>query len=241
MCTVSYIPFVQNNNFILTSNRDEKDFRPAIAPATYEIEDVLICYPKDSKAGGSWIVMNNMGRICCLLNGAFEAHQKQDFHTVSRGKIPIELASSFLEAQEYFKGKDLSCVEPFTLITIDMNKNKIKDFSEFIWDGEKKHFRELDNKYPYIWSSVTLYSKEDRDQRIKWFNQFLLNTMENVSPEKVLAFHSGIHTTDQAINVVMERVGGLKTVSITQVIPNGNYLLMKYSDLIKNTFHELEL
>ena len=81
MCTVSYIPLGQNKDFILTSNRDEKVFRPAIAPAIHKTGDIHICYPKDSKAGGSWIAMNNRGRICCLLNGAFEAHLKQDFHT----------------------------------------------------------------------------------------------------------------------------------------------------------------
>lgn len=241
MCTVTYIPLGRNNNFILTSNRDEKVFRPAIAPAIYETGDVRICYPKDSKAGGSWIAMNNRGRVCCLLNGAFEAHQKQDFHTLSRGEIPLELASSLLEAQEYFIGKDLSGVQPFTLVTIDLDISQIKDFSEFIWDGDTKHFRELDHKKPYIWSSVTLYSKENRNLRKEWFNRFLLNAADAISSEKVFEFHSGTHTTDREINVVMEREGGLQTLSITQIVPDGNHLTMKYSDLIENTFSEIKL
>ena len=241
MCTVSYIPFDQPGDFILTSNRDEEVFRPAIAPMIYDSGGVNICYPKDSKAGGSWIAMNNTGRICCLLNGAIEPHDKQAFHTLSRGEIPIELATSHLEPQEYFIRKDLSCVEPFTLITIDQNKSRNKSFSEFIWDGEAKHFRGLDHKHPYIWSSATLYTKENREQRKEWFNGFLLKTADEISEKNILAFHSGTHSNDKAINVVMEREGGLKTVSITQVVSNGDSLSMKYSDLIENTFSEVIL
>ncbi len=240
MCTVSYIPAGQNN-FILTSNRDEKVFRPANAPAIFDTGVGRICYPKDSKAGGSWIAMNNKGRICCLLNGAIEPHQKQDFHTSSRGKIPIELASSSLEAEEYFLSKDLSCVEPFTLLTIDRKENNDTVFSEFIWDGDEKHFRELDHTHPYIWSSVTLYSKDDRELRKEWFSRFITKNRETISAKNALAFHSGTHSTDPAINVVMEREGGLRTVSITQVVPDGEHLNMNYSDLIENTFSEVKL
>ena len=241
MCTVSYIPFDRNGDFILTSNRDEKVFRPAIAPMIYDTRGVSICYPKDSLAGGSWIAMNNMGRLCCLLNGANEAHEKKAFHTVSRGEIPIELASSPLDAQEYFLRKDLTCVEPFTLICIDQKKSGNKSFSEFIWNGKEKHFRRLDHKNPYIWSSATLYSKENRELRKEWFKGFLLETGGKISDKNVLAFHSGTHSKNKAINVVMEREGGLKTVSITQVISNGDALSTKYSDLIENSLSEVTL
>lgn len=240
MCTVSYIP-TGPNNFILTSNRDEKVFRPANAPEIYDTGVVRICYPKDSKAGGSWIAMNNKGRICCLLNGAIEPHQKQDFHTSSRGKIPVELASSSLDPEEYFLRKDLSSVEPFTLLTIDLKENKDTVFSEFIWDGEEKRYRELDQTHPYIWSSVTLYSSDDRELRKEWFSRFIIENTEPISAKNAFAFHSGNHSSDPAINVVMEREGGLKTVSITQVVPDGKHLKMNYSDLIENRVSEVIL
>jgi len=241
MCTVSYIPFDNNGDFILTSNRDEKVFRPAIAPMIYDTGGVNICYPKDSLAGGSWIAMNNLGRTCCLLNGAIEPHDKQAFHTLSRGEILIELASSHLDAQEYFLRKYLFCVEPFTLITIDQCKGRNSSFSEFIWDGKEKHFRRLDHKNPYIWSSATLYTKENRELRKEWFKGFLLQNADEITDKNVLAFHSGTHSNDKAINVVMERDGGLKTVSITQVISNGDSVSMRYSDLLENTFSEVIL
>ena len=39
MCTVTYLP-LENNNFILTSNRDEDPNRKTIPPNTYEEEVV---------------------------------------------------------------------------------------------------------------------------------------------------------------------------------------------------------
>lgn len=54
MCTVTYIP-QENNNFILTSNRDEAYGRKTLAPSFYTIDGVKMLFPKDAVAGGSWI------------------------------------------------------------------------------------------------------------------------------------------------------------------------------------------
>lgn len=234
MCTVTYIPPTEEKVFILSSNRDEKVFRSTLAPAVYENAGLKICYPRDTKAGGSWIAMNNNGRLCCLLNGAYEAHQKKDFHTHSRGKVLVELASSRMGSFEFFSKNDLSAVEPFTIITIDKEKRKIKNFNEFIWDGQKKHYRFLDANQAHLWSSVTLYSKKYREIRKQWFQNFLAANNKDNSPEKMMLFHSGKHTSDKSLNLVMEGNGGLKTVSITQVIPKKTGFKMGYSDLIVN-------
>ncbi len=241
MCTVSYIPYARDKKFILTSNRDEKVLRPTIAPVVYKHGDVHICYPKDKKAGGSWIAFNNRGRLSCLLNGAYVAHQKQDYYKQSRGKVLIELVSTELNAHDFFSAKNLSDVEPFTIISIDRKNEEINDFIEFIWDGEKKHFRTMDKTHPHIWSSVTLYDKETRTLREQWFKQFMSENSHNISPGKVFEFHSGHHTSDNAINLVMDRKDGLKTVSITQVMQNGNDPLMKYFNLVRNANYETKL
>ena len=233
MCTVTYIPQAEND-FILTSNRDEKVFRPTLAPAVYEKSGLKICYPKDAKAGGSWIAINEQGRLCCLLNGAYKAHQKKDSHILSRGKVLIELTSATMGAFEFFSKKDLSAVEPFTIITIDRENRKIKNFNEFIWDGKHKNYRFLDANQTYLWSSVTLYNKKTRKTREQWFQDFLFNSQGAISPEKMMMFHSGKHTTDKTINLVMEGDGGLRTVSISQVVPRENGFRMEYSDLLAN-------
>jgi hypothetical protein len=165
------------------------------------------------------------------LNGAFVAHEKKSKYTQSRGNILVEVASSQLNPFEFYKQKELTDVEPFTIVAIELKESEISHFSEFIWDGTKKHFRELNSEEPNIWSSVTLYSKEHRNLRKLWFGQFLKNMNENITPKSILEFHSGKHTGDNSINVVMEREGGLKTVSITQVVPENGKLSMNYFDL----------
>jgi hypothetical protein len=52
MCTVTYLP-LKDNNFILTSNRDETPLRKTIPPKTYVESGVELIYPKDELAGGT--------------------------------------------------------------------------------------------------------------------------------------------------------------------------------------------
>ena len=143
MCTVSYIPRKNSGGFVLTSNRDEKSFRPTISTQIYQVGETKIGFPKDEKAGGSWIAASENGRLCCLLNGAFVAHQKKQFYTQSRGNILVEVAASHLSPFDFYEVKNLAEVEPFTTITLETSENEISHFSEFIWDGTKKHFREV--------------------------------------------------------------------------------------------------
>jgi len=241
MCTVTYIPSSKDNGFILTSNRDEKHFRPTTPPEIYNQNGINVGFPKDAKGGGSWIAANEKGRLCCLLNGAFVAHKKQSFHTHSRGSVLLQLASSPSNVEDFFNEMVLTPVEPFTIVTIDHVKGQILGFNEFIWDGTETHFRELDVNTPYIWSSVTLYNKEHQRSRKEWFLKFCKEQKDQISPDKAFSFHSGSHTSDQSVNVVMKREGGLKTVSITQVIAGKNKHLMKYTDLLNHTNHQLEI
>jgi hypothetical protein len=231
MCTVSYIPKKSAGGFVLTSNRDEKVFRPTLAPQIYEAGETKLGFPKDEKAGGSWIAANNNGRLCCLLNGAFEAHEKKENYAQSRGIILIEATSSPKAPEQYFAERNLSEVEPFTIVSVEQKESQISHFSEFVWDGSKKHFRALNPDKPYVWSSVTLYDEEHRQLRRQWFNRFITEKNGSISPENILGFHAGKHTGDSAVNVIMEREGGLKTVSITQVFPENGKFRMSYFDL----------
>jgi hypothetical protein len=231
MCTVSYIPKKSAGGFVLTSNRDEKEFRTTVPPLLYEQGTTKLVFPKDEKAGGSWIAANNNGRICCLLNGAFVVHEKKSKYLQSRGNILVELASSPKTPELYFTEKDLSEVEPFTIILIEKMESEISHFSEFIWDGAIKYFRMLNSKNPHIWSSVTLYNEEHRNLRRQWFNQFITENNGSISSEIIIQFHAGTHTFNKSINMLMEREGGLKTVSITQVVPENGKFRMDYFDL----------
>lgn len=235
MCTVTYIPETAGRGFILTSNRDEKSFRPTVPPEIYSMESTKVCFPKDTKAGGSWIAINDKGRLCCLLNGAHVAHLKKHYHTRSRGTVLTGIVTTPLHVTEYFNSEDLSAVEPFTIIVLEQEKGQVNEMFEFVWDGNKKHVREPDPLKPDLWSSVTLYSAENRKHRKEWFSNFLESHNGSLTPGKVFEFHAGTHTTDNTVNLVMERSGGLKTVSITQVTTHNDKFLMTYRDLIKNS------
>lgn len=241
MCTVTYIPPFSDQVFILTSNRDEKVFRKTIAPDKYQINNIDVCFPKDAEKGGSWIAANNNGRLCCLLNGAFIPHRKQDFHTHSRGKVLTDMTTFNGNTQDFFDAQPLNNTEPFTIISIQHKKGDITEMKEFIWDGTQKHIKELNPKNPQIWSSVTLYSSNDRELRKIWFERFLRENSTRVCTGKVYDFHAGRHTVDQTMNLVMKRKGGLKTVSITQVLPSDDGFSMKYTDLLNSTTNQVKI
>jgi hypothetical protein len=238
MCTVSYIPQKGDaNSFILTSNRDERVERPTLSPEIYKIKDLSLCYPKDLKAGGSWIAVNNKGRLTCLLNGAHHLHEKKVHHTHSRGKVLLDIAATEEDPLFFFSYYELSHTEPFTIITLDSHKRKPLYFSEFIWDGNKKYLKEMDPSQPHIWSSVTLYSKEKRIQKQEKFKAFLLKHNDIIPPDEVFSFHSGKQEKNEANDFLLETEMGLKTVSITQVIRMDEEFRIKYLDLIGNEIH----
>lgn len=241
MCTVTFIPPTKESSFILTSNRDEREFRPTLPPAVYQIAGGKLVFPKDEKAGGSWIAMNEKGNINCLLNGGFIAHQKQEYHIKSRGIVLLEFTASGRSIHEFFAQSDLNIVEPFSIVALKHDKGIILKLDEFIWDGNHKHFKQLEINSPYIWSSVTLYNEEHRKTRKEWFELFYKENNGNITKEKIFDFHSGNHTNDNAINIIMQREGGLKTVSITQVLPIESRIQMIYSDLLTNSVKKTDL
>lgn len=241
MCTVSYIPNTSEKKFVLTSNRDEDARRPTTAPMLYDFDNVQLVFPKDEISGGSWIATSNKGKINCLLNGGIGFHQKQDYHTISRGTILIDLTKSELSTRDFFLKKELHNVEPFTIVAIQQQDGKDVDLTEVIWDGSVKHFRNLDTSEPHIWSSAQLYSQEQKELREKWFADFISYNQAILTNDKVIDFHSSSHSEDVGVNVIMQRGDDLKTVSITQVISENHTLKMSYSDLLRDIRVDVEL
>lgn len=241
MCTVSYIPKIIEGNFVLTSNRDEDARRPTLAPAIYDFDELQIAFPKDEISGGSWIAMNNKGKINCLLNGGIGSHTKQKYHTISRGTILIDLTKSYSCVKEFFQNKDLYHVEPFTIISIQQHAGKVVDLIEVIWDGNKKRISGLSINHPHIWSSAQLYSDEQKELRQKWFSNLIRDNQANLTEDKIIDFHSGNHSEDVGVNVIMQRGDVLKTVSITQITSQNDRLKMTYADLLRGNAVEVVL
>ncbi len=92
MCTVTYLP-LENDSFILTSNRDESPMRKTIPPKKYIENGVELIYPKDELAGGTWIGLSEKDRLVCLLNGGFEKHKRNTYYKMSRGVVVKNILS----------------------------------------------------------------------------------------------------------------------------------------------------
>ncbi|WP_445747572.1 NRDE family protein [Polaribacter sp.] len=228
MCTVSFLP-LENNDFILTSNRDETPLRKTIAPDFYTENNTTSLYPKDAFAGGTWIGASNQNSVICILNGAFEKHQRKAIYRKSRGIIVTELLA-VEDAVSAIKQTNFIDIEPFTLILIDF-KSDLKIY-ELVWDGEKKHFHQLEN-VPKIWSSATLYNEDMKQERQSWFADWLEEN-KVFSQDKILAFHKDSSKGTKETAVKMKRTF-VETVSITSIEKSNATLFMNYLDFLNDS------
>ncbi|MFK5890306.1 MAG: NRDE family protein [Flavobacteriaceae bacterium] len=225
MCTVTYLP-LGDTDFILTSNRDVPFAREsATPPQTVEEDNVQLTYPKDGKAGGTWIGLSDKKRLICLLNGGFEYHTSRISYRKSRGLILKELLKT-PDLQKALNEIDLQDIEQFTLAIVDW-QNDLKLY-EFVWDGTKKHLKKLPQA-PYIWSSSTLYDASVKKLRQEWFKKWYRSN--GSTSKNILDFHHTAGVGDCNIDVMMNRgLGG--TVSITSVKKNKDTLEIDYEDVL---------
>lgn len=232
MCTVTFLP-LNKTDFILTSSRDIPFSRDkAELPKEYFVDGVKLSYPKDGKAGGSWIGTSSKNRLICLLNGGYVYHKSLSSYKKSRGLIVKDLlmVDNILEG---LNAIELKNVEQFTLVIVDWNE--ALTLFEFVWDGNEKHLKRLDQE-PHIWSSSTLYSEEVKKMRKEWYDQWQKNNM--ITQENILKFHHTAGVGDPIIDVMMNRKTG-GTVSITSIKKQKNHLGMIYEDVIAKYKTEL--
>jgi hypothetical protein len=224
MCTVTFIP--TKEGCIITSNRDEKITRErALPPTEYHIEGKKIIFPKDPKAGGTWVAHSET-KIVVLLNGAQEKHIPKSNYRKSRGLVVLELISAE-NSLEYWKTADLTDIEPFTIVLYENNK-----LVQLQWNEVEKTEKVIDEKQFHIWSSSTLYSKEIRKQRKVWFTNFI---KENNQPssEEILHFHQFTESENKEFGLQINRNDVLKTISITQCKVTQDKIEMRYLDLFE--------
>ena len=224
MCTVTFLP-LNGSNFILTSNRDEQKERKTYPPKKYLENNIELVYPKDKKAGGTWLGTSSKKRLVCVLNGAFIKHKRKDNYKKSRGVLAKEILKE-INLLRFIEAINLLGIEPFTMVIVDWNTGSLNLF-ELVWDGNKKHFAKLKNE-PKIWSSSTLYTNEVKALRKEWFQKWLLKN--DFSSENILKFHHS-EIGDKEQSVLMKR-SYIQTVSITSVKKENNSLKMQYEDMV---------
>ena len=224
MCTVTYIP--TKEGCIITSNRDEKITRErALPPTEYHIEGKKIIFPKDLKAGGTWIAYSET-KIVVLLNGAQEKHIPKSNYRKSRGLVVLDLMTAE-NTIDYWKKIDLSYIEPFTIVLVENN-----ELTQLQWNEAEKSTTEFDAKEFHIWSSSTLYSKEIREQRKEWFQDYI-KSKNAPTPEEILHFHQFTESENKEFGLQINRNNVLKTISITQCKVTKDKIKMVYLDLFE--------
>lgn len=232
MCSVTYLP-LPNDNFILTSNRDVSTKRkPASSPITINTEKGKIIFPKDNEANGTWIGSNDIGRTIVLLNGGFESHVSNPPYAKSRGLI-VRKTLEIVNAWTYLQDVVLTNIEPFTLLIIDWHF----DFQlwEFVWDGERKYFKELNKHQPVIYSSSTLYDDAMKAKREQWFEQWLVKN-PNYEQASIIDFHETAGEGNPKESILLDR-GDIQTVSITSIQKQDNLATVFYHDTIQDSFN----
>jgi hypothetical protein len=232
MCTVTFIPL--KNNIYITTNRDEDLMRkPASPPESYVLNNNSTIYPRDEKAGGTWVIVFGNGNAAVLLNGAFNKHQQKEWYKKSRGLVLLDIMTSFDPLQLY-KDYDLNEIEPFTLVILQK-----KQLFELRWDEQKKHIMQLDPKLPYIWSSSTLY---DSNLQAKLKNEFFnwLNKHPDLSIDDILNFHKKAYYENQAIFSNSYNLE-IRTVSTTNMHLKNKEVSVAYYDLLKNEHHDIKM
>ncbi len=240
MCTVSYVP-LGDNHFILTSNRDERTVREdALTPRRYLRNGESLYYPKDPEAGGTWFLTSSRGITLCLLNGAFERHERLPAYRLSRGQILLQFFD-FETTEDFLEDFDLEKIEPFTLLVVDSSSGPLQ-FHEMRWDGTGKFIRKLDSMKAGIWSSVTLYDTETIATRQRLFDRWLAEKRDK-NAESLIDFHRFGNRSDQNTEegFVINHHNLVKTRSISSVERDRNWFVMHHRRLSDESTHTIRL
>jgi len=193
-------------------------------PRRYLDNGVELFYPKDGKAGGTWIGASSRSRALCILNGGFKNHASVGNYRASRGKVVIDLLKEE-KIDKGIEGINLNNIEPFTLVIVDWQE-ELK-LMELIWDGDRKHFNVLPLEM-HIWSSSTLFDIEMKKMRNKWFLKW--QRSNRINQTSILEFHHTAGIGDSNVDVILrrEKVG---TVSITSLKKVDEHVDIIYEEL----------
>ncbi len=220
MCVLTYIPHA-DGRVTITHNRDEHISRPkALPPQNYLIGNEQVSFPKDPQGGGTWFAVHQ-DWICCLLNGAFEAHLSQPPYRVSRGTIITGFFQN-PDIQDFIKRFEPQGIEPFTFLAFDLKSKKIHQMA---WNEHILQIRHLDAEQTHIWSSSTLYNANIKATRAQIFKQFA-----GIKPtqQQVVDFHKVNIDNDLHQSFFVNINEKIKTVAITQVTGRHGAMKLRY-------------
>jgi hypothetical protein len=83
-----------------------------------------------------------------------------------------------------------------------------------------------------MWSSCTLYSDEIQKKKEQLLKNHIKNT-NNITPENILSFHKSKPFGDGINDLIMDR-DFVATISITQLVKNGENMKIDYYNLLND-------
>jgi len=183
--------------------------------------------PKDEESSGSWIIISDTNQLVCILNGAFERHERKLPYRLSRGVMAKEFFS-YSDADAFIKEFEFDGMEPFTLIIVDGGI-----LYELKWDSNELHVKKPEHTQMHLWASATLYNEELQRKRQQWFKEWKDKTM-CMNQGCILSFHKNGGEGNPQSDVVMNYHDLVKTTSITSVISEHGKFEMRFESLENN-------
>lgn len=229
MCTLTFFP-LNHEQFILGSSRDvTRDRAQAVAPDMYYEKNGNAICPIDPQGGGTWWFSSEKGWSAVLLNGGFENHTPTPPYRLSRGQIMLQLLKTSCP-DTFLATVDLNKIEPFTIILFD-HRNHLQ-ISQCAWNGDQKYISEIDASTPYVWSSATLYNKEQASRVSQWYSNFLSQNSA-ISNQQIKTFH--LDQSDFVEYPVILNRPNHCTVSFSSLQIIKGEIIIQYYDLLDST------
>lgn len=215
---------------IITANRDETPTRAAKGLTAHLNRSGAVYHiAREPLKGGTNMAVGEDGSVYVLLNGAFEAHAGGGSYEVSRGLVVLE-SLNYPSLKAFAAAADLSRTEPFTLLRFGNVTEEMRR------DGERTHYTAYTDGAERIWASAQLYAPEVREKRRRWFNDVL---SDDPDADALLNFHLTGGDGDPENDMVMNRSGLVRTVSVTSVRISNRKSTVIHLDLVNDTTQKL--
>ncbi len=224
MCTVAVVAG-PGGGYIVAQNRDERRTRSRGTPPV-EGDFPLLC-PRDPDGGGTWVGVNRAGLTLCMLNAPDPAPERLPPEPVSRGTIPLELASAGTqcEARSLIEAMDMAHFRPFHLVVVSPGGGA-PGILECRWDGTRTAWASY--RAPAMFVSSSLHQISADQARGEVWVRFLAG---NRSPDlaALTGFMENHEPEKSSLSTCMHREDAV-TVSRTMVEVRRDQIIMAYTD-----------
>lgn len=210
MCTATWT--IHEDGYELFFNRDEKRDRPcAMPPRVRCLRGVQLICPTDTKAGGTWLAVNQHGLAVGLLNHYPESRPPVPEQPRSRGHLVFEVADtpSAAAVEAVLRRANLAVYQPFTLLALARGEPPVT----LNWNARRID-RQIAPTLPLTSSSFD--TEAVIAGRRATFADILGNDVPSPTADRLIAYHRSHLPNHGAYSVCMHRRDA-RTVSFSHI------------------------